>query len=228
LRILIVAAVLAAVVASPAIAADLVAPAGPDDLATAPVADWSGPYAGILAGYGMGVITSQTGGTTGTYAGAGWVLGGTLGVNAQSGNFVYGAEADLARTGIAGGSACAVSAAFNCAGSVNWVGTLAGRAGIVADGMLLYGKAGLAAGGVSMQVTPTPLGATGTFSDVFVGWTAGVGVEFKLAANVSLKAEVDHIDLGSRTAPAGTVTTTGDSVISPAFDAVKVGLNFAF
>jgi outer membrane immunogenic protein len=61
-----------------------------------------------------------------------------------------------------------------------------------------------------------------------VGWTAGLGAEMKVTDNISIKAEYDYVDLGTRTAPAGTVATTEDTDISVAFSAARFGLNFHF
>ncbi|MGV3491846.1 MAG: outer membrane protein [Devosia sp.] len=216
---------MAALVASPALAADLVIeePA----LIVANSGDWSGIYAGVFAGYGAGTATSVSS-VTDEFDASGYLLGGTLGANAQFDSIVFGVEGDIAFSGISGGDVCELNPAFDCAGTVNWLGTLRGRVGFAADDLLVYGTAGIAAAGLDMTVTPVPALSDGEYSDTFVGWTAGIGAELALSETISVKAEYAYVDLGSRTAPEGTLTTTGDTEISANLHTVKLGLNFGF
>src|SRR5690348_3141928 len=92
------AALLAVAMATPSIAADIVAPRpiykGPAYVA--PVFTWSGFYVGVNGGYGFGT-TSWTGAGlgTGSFSTNGWLFGGTLGYNIQTGNWVWGIEGDF-------------------------------------------------------------------------------------------------------------------------------------
>ena len=55
------------------------------------------------------------------------------------------------------------------------------------------------------QRRPAPGGTTGSYSDTYIGWTVGGGVEAALTDQVSAKLEYAYSDFGSRTAPAGTL-----------------------
>lgn len=122
--------------------------------------------------------------------------------------------------------ACAVAPAFSCNGSIDWLGSIRARAGVVLDNLLLFATAGLSVGGATGTVTPTFPGTTSTFSDIHVGWTAGAGAEFAINDVMSLKAEYSFSNLGSRTAPVGTLGPAQTYTASPIVHAAKVGVNF--
>ena len=227
-KLLLTAGLLATVLVSPALAADLqieepASAALPDPAGS----DWTGFYAGVFGGYASGTATTETS-VTDDIGVSGGMLGAAVGVNAQFDSFVLGVEGDLAWSGIDGSKVCALNAAFDCAGSIDWLSTVRGRAGVSLDGVMLYATAGIAITGVSATVTPVPLNATGEYSEIFIGWTAGFGGEIKLTDTISARAEYAYTDLGTATAEAGTLTTTGDSDLSGTLQSVKLGLNFAF
>jgi outer membrane immunogenic protein len=154
---------------------------------------------------------------------AGFVGGGQIGWNYQSGSFVGGIETDIQwlsgrSTGTVMTSAPFAGAPLNSANAqltvtdnVNWLGTLRGRAGFTATPtFLLYGTGGLAYGGVSSNTSISEAfsgslttGANGTFpafgsfSQTRAGWTAGAGGEWMFSGNWSTKLEYLHYDLGS-------------------------------
>jgi len=223
-KVLAVAA-LAVFAASPVFAADLVIA---DDVDVAPVSsDWSGFYAGVFGGYASGTATAQSVLGLTEIDASGALLGVTVGGNAEFDGFVLGLEGDVAWAGIEGDAACTGAPGFTCGGTVDWMGSLRARAGVAVDQVLLYATAGAAFAGVTATVTP--VGAfTGEFSDTFIGWTAGVGAEMKVTDDISVKAEYAYVDLGTKTAPAGTLSTLNATDLSPAFHTVKLGVNFAF
>ena len=95
--------------------------------------------------------------------------------------------------------------------SINWFGTLRGRAGyVVHDHVLLYATGGLAYASVDHTLSDdcvgcgTPPGNNlGTFSQsndkTKVGWTVGGGAELLHDAHWVLRAEALFVDLGSET-----------------------------
>ncbi len=225
---LVLAATLA-VFAPAAYAADLIVvdPAAPMAMTDAGF-DWSGFYAGLNAGYSGGQATSVnvgTGAVTNIPV-SGGLLGGTIGFNAQMDSFVLGVEGDVAWSGVTGTAACAV-APFNCQGNLHWLGTIKGRAGVALDSVLLFATAGLAAGGVSANVTPAAPGITNTFSGTMTGWTVGAGVELAVTDAVSVKAEYNYVSMGGLQAPAGTLSGSAVDLTSVNHVA-KVGVNFHF
>ncbi len=228
IRIFATAGLLATVLAAPAFAADLQVEAPSLAALPDPVADnWSGFYAGVFGSYAAGTATTETS-VTDEIDVSGGMVGAALGVNAQMDSFVISLEADVAWSGIEGSKVCELNAAFDCAGSIDWMSTLRTRAGVAFDNVLLYATTGLALSSVSATVDPVPLDATGEYSELFLGWTAGVGGEIKLTDSISARAEYAYTNLGRNTAPEGTLTTNGDSDLSGSLQSVKLGLNFAF
>jgi outer membrane immunogenic protein len=161
------------------------------------------------------------------HANDGFMGGGQVGYNLQAGGFVFGAEGDfdglsnshgqtnfysLPATGLTTGSTVSVRTETN----PDWVATLRGRAGFALDRMLIYGTGGVAwaemhnrasftyTPSVTAAVTTANPGATfGPYSNgggddgVRTGWTAGGGVEFLAAPNITVGAEYRYTDIGS-------------------------------
>ena len=189
----------------------------------APLFNWSGFYYGIQGGYGWGDSTHNdpaTGLNSGNIDANGWLLGGTAGVNWQSGALVTGVEADLAWANVDGSGGNVAACGAPCTTELNWLGTGRVRAGIAADAYLFYVTGGVAFGGVK--------GGQAGFSGsdkTRIGWTVGAGVETAVARNWTAKLEYLYADLGEKTAytaPTGTFNVDYKSHI------VRVGLNYKF
>jgi outer membrane immunogenic protein len=168
----IAVAAIAALIGSPAFAADMPLKAPPP----APVASWAGWYVGGNAGWvgstGNTISitgTDSDGGGLGSALAAGsipstinlgysgFLGGGQFGYNWQNGNFVYGLEADL--DAASAKSSVSLPDAFvppsglhspftiNAARQLDWVGTVRARVGITPSATwLLYATGGLAFG----------------------------------------------------------------------------------
>ena len=156
---------------------------------------------------------------------SGFIGGGQAGYNLQlSGGFVGGVETDI--QGIAGARGSVtrtsviplpvplfapgnfVQSTSTASKSVDYVGTVRGRLGfLVTPALLAFGTGGLAYGGVQSSASTfqsrngpvVPFGASNSFSDTRVGWTAGGGGEWSFMSNWSAKAEYLYYDLGSVT-----------------------------
>jgi outer membrane immunogenic protein len=192
--------------------------------------DWSGFYAGLNAGYTSGQATSVgalTGVTTNVPV-SGGLLGATVGFNAQMDSFVLGIEGDIAWSGATGTAACTANPAFTCEGNLNWLGTIKGRAGVAMDRVLIFGTAGLAAGGVTANIIPAAVGLTNTFSGTMTGWTVGAGIEAAVTEAITVKAEYQYVRMGGLQAPVGTLSSIEASNLSTTNHVVKVGVNFHF
>ncbi len=114
-----------ALLAGPASAADPVDPV----IFADPVAghDWSGPYAGLHAGWGWGDsdwLFTNAGVTSSTDI-DGFVGGGHLGWNWQNGVWVFGVEGDIDFSDISGADPCP-NAAFSCELDVDWLASIRG------------------------------------------------------------------------------------------------------
>jgi outer membrane immunogenic protein len=168
--------------------------------------------------------TLAAAGATSTRANVkGFIGGGQLGYNMQSGAFVYGIETDFQWSGEKGSdlicaAGCVLGTAFGSAEhSLKWFGTLRGRLGFLpSDRILLYATGGLAYGRIDSSYlsgfSGFPLLGAST-STTRVGWTAGAGVEGAIDSNWTWKAEYLYMDLGKYGANLGTgtvgpVTTT--------------------
>jgi outer membrane immunogenic protein len=239
----------AALLATPAIAADIAVKAPPP--APAPVPTWTGFYGGIQFGGGWsdeavnyspndpaslalfvgnvqpfpsGYRISQTGAVGGVEAGYNW----------EWSNWLLGVEADFSAAGMSGrasGTSLAAAAPVGSVGflnqtstaeqSMDWYGTVRGRAGWLATpNLLLFGTGGFAYGRVAGSANhiftginvipvviavppfgfgPCPLATTcfaGSSSQTRTGWTAGAGLEYLLDQHWSAKIEYQFVDLG--------------------------------
>ncbi len=176
----------------------------------------------------------------------GFIGGGQIGYNWQTGNFVLGLEADA--SGMSGTAQRTLTGApLTAAGlalgdfatdsvKATFLGTVRGRVGVTFDRVLLYATGGAAWG--TIQTTDT----FGAFSGTVVstisnttnrfGWTVGGGVEFAIANNWSFKAEYLYVDLGNftQTIPAITGAPNTTIAVNHAYteNIARVGLNYRF
>jgi outer membrane immunogenic protein len=244
-RVLFAGAVALSAVA-PALAADL--PAAPPPQApaayvpvVAPEYNWSGIYIGINGGYAFGSTDwSSSGGFvgTGTFNTSGGLVGGTAGVNFQSGQIVFGIEGDWDWADISGTSTnttstfagCGFAGAAACSfqTSSNWLATVRGRVGYAFDRVMIYATGGGAAGDVKATFTNPNTPFTGTTNSTEWGWTAGAGVEAALTDNITARVEYLYVDLQN-----GDCDSTICGVVPSvpvSFDAslVRAGVDFKF
>ncbi len=143
--------------------------------------------------------------------------------------------------------------------SVDWLGTLRGRIGYSFDRVFVYGTGGLAFGNVKVSgvqvvnfdcnrdcggtLVTDPATATagwaGSASKTKFGWAAGLGAEFQVSQNWTMKAEWLHYDLGSVSydnsdvdaLAVNFVTLTGFGTrdrVSVSGDMFRVGVNYKF
>jgi len=210
-KILLAAAAVAGFSGS-AMAADLyVPPAQPQaPVAQAPAAtDWDGPYVGASLGYAWGTADDTTAADSADLKG--WTVGGQIGYNVHlSDNIVAGVEGDLNWSNEQGDYAATPTTSFR----KNWDGSVRGRLGVDLDGILPYAEAGVAFANATQNDGVTSGDAT------YTGWTAGAGVEFKLADQVSANVEYRYSNYGDQTINGDTVHFNDNTV--------KAGLNYHF
>jgi outer membrane immunogenic protein len=188
---------------------------------------WRGFYVGLNGGYAWGsgdptvISDGINSGTLAAIDPSGFLGGGQVGYNAQFGNFVLGAEADIQGGWVDGDSTGNVVGfgAVSTSSDLNWLSTIRARAGFAADRMLIYATGGVA--WADMDFT------AGTVSggDTLTGYAVGGGVEWALGNNWTARAEYLYIDLdnASLTDAFGT-TATFDN----AFHTMRVGVNYKF
>lgn len=254
-----------ALTAAPALAADLgrMPVKAPVAYAPAPF-NWTGFYLGLNAGYGFGRndlrvapsadAASQAFWNPAFLAGAapsryrleqdGFVGGGQIGYNVQTGMFVWGVEADLQGSGIRDSVDVAtitpgfVPGFFSASQQLEWFGTGRARLGLTTGPALFYVTGGVAFGGVKYN-HDFAFPASNDFhtvsrKDTEVGWTAGGGVEWAFGNNWSMKAEYLFIDLGDRSftsTPGGRAAnraTTLTTDFRNQYHIARLGLNYRF
>jgi outer membrane immunogenic protein len=229
---------------APALAADL--PSAPPPQApaayvpvVAPVYNWSGIYVGINGGYAFGSTNWSPAAPdigTGTFNTNGGLVGGTAGVNFQSGQIVFGIEGDWDWADIKGTSSNTTSTLGGCPGALpcsfetssDWLATFRGRVGYAFDRVLIYATGGGAAGNVKATITNPNTAFTGSTDTTEFGWTAGGGIEAALTDNITAKVEYLFVDLSDGNCAATVCGTPANVPVS--FDAsfVRAGLNFKF
>ena len=97
-----------------------------------------------------------------------------------------------------------------------WFGTARGRIGYAwGSSMMPYITVGAAFAGVD-----NTRGAVST-SDTVVGWTAGLGLEYMMWSNWSVKLEYLYADLGTADGPASTSVDITANI-------VRAGINYRF
>jgi outer membrane immunogenic protein len=167
---------------------------------------WAGLYLGGQIGYGNDSVRWRNLGASNIYSplnslthdhGSGVIGGGQLGYNFQVGRVVLGVEgsvsvADFNRTF----ASPYFPATDTWSSKVTWLSTVTGRVGYGFDGWLPYIKSGLAVANVDTNIASSILGVSNQGSAVHTGWTAGAGVEFKVAPKFSLGLEFMHTNLG--------------------------------
>lgn len=182
-------------------------PAAPQAEYTEPAQkNWSGAYVGGTADWHHGQHDA-----TGSNTAAGFGGGLYGGYNMQSGQIVYGGEADVGYSG-------QDSSKGNLRMKQGVNGSLRARVGVDLNPVLLYGTAGLAVG----QAKGTVGGASD--KNTMVGWTAGAGAETFVTDNITARVEYRYTDYGSKD------FRMGGTNVSSGYDehSVRVGMGVKF
>lgn len=187
----------------------------------------------------------------------GFVGGAQVGCNIQKGTFVFGVEGDIqytdfgtTRTAVSlgntnGGPATIVPGNITETFASHWLSTIRGRVGFTTGPALLYITGGAAVADLRLTDQVCFPGAfvpscnTASVNPTRVGWTLGVGAEWMLKGNWSIKAEYLYVDLGSvASTSTAIITATGlppalpNGTITHNHDLteniVRIGLNYKF
>lgn len=209
----------------------------------ASVFSWTGLYVGANAGYGWasGSSTITPSGGGGSLSGSGnlngFIGGGQVGYNWQTGNVVLGLEADFQ------GSAQKKTTTIGCdAGctltetdGIDWFGTARGRIGYAFDRFMVYGTGGAAWTSASDKLDIAARGATANLLSVSgnkVGWTLGGGAEWMMWDHWSAKLEYLYIRTSNLTGTGAIPAFFGGGTVTEAVtfnnSIVRVGLNYHF
>ncbi|KAI94789.1 porin [Rhodomicrobium udaipurense JA643] len=151
----------------------------------APVATWTGFYAGINGGYGWDDVDAPVNFDGDFNGGFG---GGQIGYNWQgafgTSPLVIGIEADIQGSGLGVEGVLAQSDELN----LNYFGTVRGRLGYALGNTLVYATGGFAYGEFEYK-----LPGVGSASDTTTGYVVGGGLEHKFTQNISGKVEYQYL-----------------------------------
>ncbi len=226
---------------SAAFGADLAAP----PLAPAPPAPftWTSCYAGGNVGGGLGqkdlndtagILSPNTGFTSANLDISGYMLGGQIGCDYQfASNWVLGIEGAASGGDIGGKTTVTTpgiagdTATFK--DTTDFLSSVTARAGLAWDRWMLYGKGGV--GFVNDRYNIADAFTTYNFDGVEtrLGWTAGVGVEWALWDDWSVKLEYDYYGFGTRNVTfieESALFPSGPENIKQTIQTIKLGLNF--
>jgi outer membrane immunogenic protein len=223
-----------------------------------PYYNWTGFYVGVHIGGtwadGSGAVgfapTPAAFGATPFTVDAdndGFLGGVQIGYNWQAGMWVFGLEADVSFTGddntttvgpiLAFPGGAPIAGSFSTLNTeMNWFGTIRGRVGVAFDRFLLYATGGFAfADFDAAMVTSFAATGGGVFTavadDSATGWTLGMGFEWALWPNWSMKAEYLYYDLGDYSLLGVSAAVPGFAVPAT-FELnghiVRAGLNWRF
>jgi opacity protein-like surface antigen len=222
----------------------------------APGTNWTGAYIGAQGGYAWGqtqwpdVFTVLPAGTEPRFDNSGWIAGGTIGANAQTGRFVFGVEGEILATGIKDSFAWSLAAgpatlSATFTSKIDWLALASARAGfVVGDRLMIYGKGGLAIAeeqhtAAVAQNFPAAISINYSGKAVHTGAVIGAGGEYAFAPNWSVKAEYNYIKMFAQqvqldgTAAGGPFGTGSQisavaSKITQDLHLMKFGVNYHF
>jgi outer membrane immunogenic protein len=244
-KLLLGSVALVALVASPALAADL--GPGPAPLpyykapAVAPLYDWTGFYLGGHANYTWAHSNGQTENTAnghlfepGSSSSSAWHGGAQIGFDYMlPSRFVLGVVTDI-NSGVRHTNTFVnPSVTIQSEGETDVAGTFRGRAGYAFDTTLLYATAGgtwnvghntrTQIAGIVGNAGP---GTVETASTSHIGWTVGGGVDYAFARNWDVFAEYRYVGSPDVTVtfPIAQRSTTSDTNVN----VVEVGVNYRF
>lgn len=189
---------------------------------------WEGFYIGGFAGVARSSVETSTNIIILTSSGVlplstidttGFLGGGQFGYNFQWGRFLYGLEADLG--GLDTGTSVAVTnsslaSLLQTKSSGGFFGDLTMRGGYLFGPALIYAKGGWAFFTGDVRVSDAA-GAVNLDSNSFTGWTLGVGAEYMVAPNWTVKAEYQYFDFSNDSGNFGSTITA---------NTFKIGFNW--
>ena len=225
----------------PAAAADLAArpytKAPPPMLA--PIYDWTGFYIGGNGGWGQSrncfdfVDVLGVAVTSGCRERSGGLIGGQIGYRWQSGQWVFGLEAQGDWADLSSQRVSLIDPFFSTRTKTDGIGLFTGQIGYAWNQSLLYVKGGAAVTSNRFSIIENDFGAElASASATRWGGTVGVGWEYGFAPNWSLGVEYDHLFMGdannSFTGLTGAAAGFVNSRISQDVDLVTLRINYRF
>jgi outer membrane immunogenic protein len=221
---LAVLGVLAFSVAPPAFAADMPARVAkaPESL-VAPAFNWTGFYVGATVGGIWAKDQLSVPGFVGERTSFRGYLGGpTVGVNWQTGPWVFGVEGDYSWTNIH--DEVSFGCAPPCREKLPYFATARVRAGYAANNYLAYLTGGAAFTRVENSQVPGGFQGSGSVT----GWTIGAGLEGAISANWSWKVEYLFADFGNPAIDSFIIVGNAGVRHDLTEQVLRVGINYRF
>jgi outer membrane immunogenic protein len=216
--------------------------------------NWTGFYVGGNAGYGTADISiadayvldepsaqDYADGFNGNADTKGGVFGAQVGYNHQfSNDVVLGGEVDLMWSGVTGSYTGYETGSGDYVADVDidvqWMTTARMRLGYAFDRFMVYGTGGVAVIGAKAHLHRNDRQESANAHQTHVGWVAGVGAEYAIADNWTLRAEYLHLDAPDKTyrfeGIISELSSSDQQVIEAQgggkIDYVRVGLNYRF
>ena len=220
-----------------------------------PVWSWTGPYAGLIAGYGWGDVNATApfdpltgffynfGGASYDVDSDGFFGGAVAGYDWQFDRLVFGLRGELGYLGLDGSALDPNGVVLGFPDTTtsfdsDFYGALYGRAGLAFDRVLITVKGGAAflnADASTVDPCIAPPSGCGTEmlrmdgSKTMAGWTVGVGLEWALGNGWSLTADYAYLDFGSLDVSG--VSSAGDRYgqsLDVTANVVSIGVNRRF
>ncbi len=218
-KILLAGIAAAGLLSGSALASDLPAKA-PVYMApiAAPPYNWSGLYVGANFGGGWSNGSLNIPGNN-LYGGLTEFIGGVqAGYNFQAGHLLFGVEGDF--DGASFGHPVLSTPTLGYVDQ-RWIGTVAGRVGLVNDRWLVFAKLG--GGWVHSNATLNLPGTVWNGSSTSSGWLVGGGIEYGFKSHWTVKLEYDYLGLSN-----WTTATVPAVTLSRDLQMVKAGINYKF
>jgi outer membrane immunogenic protein len=198
---------------------------------------WTGFYVGAQVGYEWAAADHKFRDVTlpgvtiggGDSEPSGFIGGGHVGYNWQTGQLVFGIEADFE-----GGSVNGDVLHFNplsptgmtfAEADLNWQGSVRGRLGYAVDRTLFYFTGGWAFADFDFKgdvLRP----ACCSFSETLNGWTVGGGVEYAFLPNFTVRAEYRYTDFGSTSGTLMPLMPTTRMPVDVTSQAIRLGASY--
>ncbi len=236
-QLLVIGAVLAGLLGSPSLAADMPVKASAHKVAAAPLFNWTGCYIGANVGGGWARkhIVDQEPSLLGVdrdrHNSSGFVGGAQIGCDYQAGNLVFGIQGMFDGADISGSSLDLVNPLMTWTSRNEWFATATGRIGYtVQPALLIYAKGG-GAWVRDHNLLRFAAGTQSTPDKTMNGWTVGGGLEYMFAPNWSVFAEYNYVWLNTN--ERSTFTRSTDLATFPYdvhnnLQTVLVGINYRF
>jgi outer membrane immunogenic protein len=159
----------------------------------------------------------------------GWLGGGQVGCNYQTGPWVFGIQGDYDWADARRSTSDPVFfPRFSENTRIKSLGSVTGRVGYAWDRFLGYVKGGVAWERDNYDIDFITGGVFASASETRTGWTVGVGGEYMFTEWLTGFAEYDYYDFGTRTETFATTFATNQFAfdIRETKHVAKVGLNF--